>query len=88
MATKLITVTKTGIRKGHQGDIFSCPIARACVAVGLKNVTVDGTEVEGTYHGETFNATLPKRAQKFVERFDNDKKSVKPFSFLLRLLFD
>lgn len=88
MATKLITVTKTGIRKGHQGGINTCPIARACIAAGLKEVSVGSETVSGYHHGQSFNATLPKRAQRFVERFDDDKKSVKPFSFLLHLLFD
>lgn len=79
-ATLRIDVTEKDIRLGHVKDPWSCPIARGgrraarkkCV-VGTKDVTIGH-----------INVPLPKRAQRFIERFDAGL-AVKPFSFTVRV---
>ncbi len=85
---KLIKVTKTGILNGVRGNSKCCPIARACVAAGLQDVRVGSRSVGFKHHkeGEWLNrwVVLPKKAQKFIEKFD-DQKKVHPFTFKLDL---
>jgi len=84
--TVKVNVTKTGIRKGEQGSTEFCPIARALKAKGFKSICVHCDNVEFDVYGQTWYISLPKLARKFIERFDTNKKSVKPFTFTLKLV--
>ena len=84
--TVKVNVTKTGIRKGEAGSRVCCPIARALKAKGFKNVYVNTDHVEFDVYGHTWYVDLPKLARKFIDRFDTNKKSVKPFTFTLKLV--
>lgn len=87
-----IDVTQRDINRGIPYDNCNCPIALAIRRVGKfkeNDVSVEENVVEiGTYAGILFTEpearyALPKRAQTFVARFDNEEP-VKPFSFVLR----
>jgi len=79
-----VDVTWEDIARGKKGEATSCPIARALDRAGVAGAEVGGFEVDFTDPwGES--AKMPKRASAFVEAFDDDRTSVRPFSFSLRL---
>lgn len=83
----LIEVKQCDIDKGKMGNELSCPIALAIkrkrpslrAEVFWESVEI-GTADE---YGFRKNVSLPKKARRFAERFDNGKQ-VKPFGFVLR----
>jgi len=79
-----IDVRKTNIRKGIRSTPKLCPIALAGRRVSHKEVVVDGTYLSLTCGDEELSYTLPKKARRFVDRFDAGKP-VKPFTFTARL---
>jgi len=90
MKTIRITVTKQDIANGKIRSNKRCPVAlavrRACLRrggwqAGLKHVEIGR---QFCYLSDQGEIVLPKRARRFIARFD-DKESVKPFSFNLRI---
>jgi hypothetical protein len=87
-----VQVTKKDILKGIQQDCHECPVALA-VARTFKseNVSVGGDSIEvETENGEFFFHKVPKKVQKFIEKFDDignrtDRQKLKPFSFKLSI---
>lgn len=81
MKCKKIVVKKKDIKNGQPTPSF-CPIALASYRVFGPDayISVDRSTID--INGEEYN--LPKKAQRFVERFDDEGK-VKPFSFCIRL---
>lgn len=82
-----ITVLAKDIRLGTPGEIFVCPVSRATRrTLGLKDaaaVAVASTIcIHRTPQSLEEDYELPKRANKFVNAFD-DGKLVKPFTFKL-----
>ncbi len=76
-----VKVLKSDINRGVRDNTTSCPIARSLkrmitgyVCVGSRSVTILGKP----------DFPLPEEAQKFVTRFDHNKK-VKPFEFELEI---
>jgi len=82
MKTLTIRVTKKNIEEGMLADIQTCPIALACNAKkrGWKIRDIFITKFE--FFGKNV-ATLPKKAQEFISRFDRGLE-VKPFSFKIK----
>lgn len=84
----LIEVKQCNIDKGIQLDDMLCPIALAInrkrpsldVQVFGKSIDIFDTTDEACCRK---SIPLPKKAQKFIESFD-DGRPVKPFSFVLR----
>lgn len=83
--TIVVNVSESHIRRGVNHHSGNCPIALALRSMRYKAVEVwnDGVFV---HRGKTmFYADLPIRAQKFIKKFDDGDKSVKPFSFRIPL---
>lgn len=77
-----IEVTQDDIDRGICQSPTRCAVARAIRRItGKRYVEVNADQ---TLVGQDFNTELPKKAQDFIHRFDEDKKKVKPFSFVLR----
>ena len=75
-----IRVKRKHIRWGRQEESDACAIALALMeSFGAGDVTVGakGASVYGIIY------SLPKKAQKFIAKFDKNKSSVKPFEFTL-----
>lgn len=82
-----INVTALDIKRGVREDVDCCAIARACHRAGFRRWQVDGETVGpkgGVFETPQVRYLLPKRAQRFVRKFDGDPKSVKPFTFTIR----
>ena len=90
----LITVTQEHIDCGVAGAEEQCPVALAMLEAGLGSPSVGGDYAEwsrrwgGTgpnagYVVDSFTGTLPTEAADFVERFDEERPTVRPFSFRL-----
>ena len=84
-----IEVKKIDIRKGFQNDACGCAVARAFKREGFEFTEfhhgVDGRWVTADApDGQYYCKYLPLRVQKWIAKFDADKKSVKPFSFTIR----
>ena len=78
-----IEVTQTDINRGDQGNAEACAIARAIKrTMGDHPIVDDGFTVEVGKKQHYY--TFPQKAQAFIERFDEDKKLVKPFSFVAK----
>lgn len=77
-----LEVTQEDIDKGRQEDGEACAIACTLKRFGYKHVNVDG---ETIWLGGVKDYELPKKAQKFIDKFDEDKSSVKPFSFKMTM---
>lgn len=77
-----INVTQEDIDKGVCGEALLCALARAMSRYFKRLVYVRSQTyyVVGLYHKR-----LPQVAIKFVCRFDNEPKSVKPFSFQIEV---
>lgn len=84
-----IEVTQQDINKGIKGDICNCPIALALKRNGFKNVEVNGSDADFNVMPDIFvSLPLPKKAQTFVTKFDEEgKEAVKPFGFNLAVRF-
>lgn len=86
-----VEVTALDIKRGVKNDTDKCAIARALKRLGFKNVEV-GIEGElemtkGTGKRSTrLFALLPKRAIKFIKKFDDcvTTEGLKPFTFTIR----
>jgi hypothetical protein len=79
-----IDVTQADINKGLQGDMSSCAIAKAVKRSMGDSPSVDD-QIEVEINGSTYFYHIPKKAQTFIDKFDDDKTSVKPFTFVARL---
>lgn len=77
-----IDVTAKDIKNGIAVDGENCPIGRAVQRVGFKGVCVSNDEFEFNF-GE-FAVNLPKKASKFISKFDAGTK-VKPFTFVINI---
>jgi hypothetical protein len=83
-----IEVIQKDIDKGVRSSFYCCPIAFAFKRA-VKNNTRYGFFYIGSIHivhcldGKWNRYELPKKAQKFIKRFD-DSKPVEPFSFELK----
>ena len=74
-----IEVTQEDIDRGERKSAKRCPIARACLRAGLKNVEVDAmVECEGVKGDRLYGRC--SLIEPFVEAFDAGNK-VFPFSF-------
>lgn len=78
-----INVTATDIKKGEQENSHTCAIARSLKA-RFSEDDVDVTEYEIVV-GEYSMEDVPGKVVTFIKKFDEDKNSVKPFSFRLKL---
>ncbi len=79
----IIRVKKKHIRAGKQGESEFCPIALAVKdQLNAEYVCVDGAgvSVDGIFYKPT------QRIERFMEKFDDKKSSVKPCS--VRLMRD
>lgn len=77
---QLVCVTSKHIRKGKQGEPSCCPIALALAEqVGSNPYVCSDAAINVA--GKRLRAKLPTRAHRFISKFDNNKKSVKPFKF-------
>lgn len=79
-----IEVTQEDIDKGIEASPESCAIARAVKRTMGDHPSVHSTEIDVTINKKLYNYDLPKKAQTFIEKFD-DYKVVKPFSFIAKL---
>lgn len=84
-----IEVNKVDIQKGICADPTFCAVARAFERAGFEFTFlgdgIDGKYIEGTDpQGQRYGRYLPVKVQKWIMKFDADKKSVKPFSFNIR----
>lgn len=78
---KTITVAQQHINKGIRRYDCGCPIALALIEQCMTpQVRVRGMFADIAQH----NVKLPKRAQKFICDFDNERP-VKPFTFRVNL---
>lgn len=82
----LVTVKWKHIRTGKSRNRTRCPIALALREQGLVGegsiLLVDESEVEYEENGFFHFSTLPRSAQRFIQKFDQHKP-VKPFRFIL-----
>lgn len=76
-----IEVTESDIKRGSQGSPNTCAIAKAVKRVMGDHPTVT-SDIEVTIAGKNYTYDLPLKAENFIINFDEDKKSVKPFSFI------
>lgn len=81
-----IEITKKDIACGKRRDGKTCPISLAVrrklkLAYGQVHVTTYSARFDSA-EIETRNVLLPKKAEKFISKFDNNEP-VKPFSFVL-----
>ena len=96
---KTINVTRECIKKGIKDNSYYCPIARACKKAGITfyghyggaGITFYGhyggvgiRHIDGYYKKKNFRYKTPKKAQNFIERFDEGKK-VNPIKFTINL---
>ncbi len=82
MIKKVIRVTATDIKRAAFGDAARCPIALALRRAKAGPAPSVGCRTWNDGAGMVYD--LPKKAQTFIQRFDDGKK-VKPFSFVVRL---
>ena len=78
----IVKVTQEDITKGVKGNVNSCAIARAVKRAVGKGLTVsvgDGVDVSSKDGEHYAFADLSKKAQRFIQRFDEGEK-VKPFN--------
>lgn len=86
-----IKVQQKHINRGTQNDAHTCAIAEALKdQFGAEDVEVSGDEIKmSKSNGFSFDLSwtkIPQLVKNFISKFDNDKKSVKPFSFKLPFL--
>ena len=83
-----INVTKEDIEYGLPGEPSHCPVARATERAirNAEYVTSNGNTLGGVVRidYEVYRFKLPKKADKFIDQFDDDKTG-KPFSFIANL---
>lgn len=73
-------VTASDIKYGSQEEGESCAIARTLKREGFKDVEVSASEITGTKMGVAWKY-IGKVHNSFIEKFDIDKKKVKPTRF-------
>ena len=79
-----VRVTRKHIKEGKRGDALSCPIALALQDAGVSDPLVGSDQFDGYRSKRFVSGCLTRRAQTFIERFD-DKKPVKPATFRLKV---
>lgn len=92
----VIEVTKRDISQGEPSEGERCAIALAVkrqlgdspyvndkIVFQFDDVSEKVEAMLPDYPGRM--ASLPKEAKRFIDKFDNDKSSVKPFSFPVKL---
>lgn len=76
-----IEVLANDIKLGKQGSPSTCAIARAAKRImGDHPQVSDDLTVE--ISNEYYHYKLSKKADAFIDKFDNNKADVKPFSFI------
>jgi len=79
-----IEVTTGNIRKGVASEVYHCPVALAIKrTLKIDNVYVAQDMTSFRFNDTEFDLSLPVRVINWIDRFD-DRKEVKPFSFMLR----
>lgn len=82
MSQVKIEVTQEDIDRGVCGNATRCAVARAIRRiVGKRNIEVTQNNIAVN---SDFDVAPPKKVRDFIDKFDANKKSVKPFSFVLR----
>lgn len=85
-----INVTKDDIAEGRRANPYKCPIANAVRRItGIRRVrvTTSFVDLSPAWFNDVDTVSLPRRAEQFIDHFDNSKP-VKPFSFNLKLTPD
>lgn len=81
----VIEVIQDDIDRGAEGNTSLCAIARALKRMGFEHPSVsDDIEFHCSESSQSFLAATPARVLKWMGRFDDDKRTVKPFKFQLR----
>lgn len=80
-----IEVTEGDIRRGKCGDTKKCAVALALkrVCKPKVGVDVDSSDITLTLGEDDIYLITPARVDKFINKFDADKKSCRPFTFRL-----
>jgi hypothetical protein len=74
-----ITITKNDIAKGLRVNAAGCPVARALIRAGFKDVRVYPSQIH--YKDKQFNT--PEEVANFIRAFDRGEQGLQPFSFEL-----
>jgi hypothetical protein len=80
-----VKVSKKDIRYGRQGNENSCALALALKDKGFSEVQVNGEEINVMKNGMVGIYHTSGPVEMFIENFDDDKSSVSPTTFRLRL---
>lgn len=80
MLKQLVSVGSKHIRHGKCGDQNRCAIALALEEQVGANPSVIG-DIRISVAGKRMISPLSTRACRFISKFDNNKRSVKPFKF-------
>lgn len=78
-----VQVTQDDIKRGVEGQFGACAVARA-----LKRLFSEKVVLVWSHRirvGEFRDCKVPRKVGNFIVKFDRDKKSVKPFSFVINL---
>lgn len=76
-----IEVTANDIKLGMQGLPHTCAIARAVKRIMGDHPSVS-SDIGITINKEYYVYSIPKKAERFIDKFDENKSSVKPFTFI------
>ena len=84
-----VSVTPNNIRTGIQDQTNGCAIGRALGRVIEKRsfgtkVYMEEVIIFNRKTGKTWKCALPKKATRFLTRFDESKTKAKPIDFVLR----
>ena len=84
-----ITVTQKDIDKGLKSNCYECPIAHAFKRKFKNQIrygfAVNAESIEHFTKDMWYSYTLPKKAKKFIQRFDSDQPA-KPFTFEIKTI--
>ena len=80
---KTVKVTKRDIQRGERINSRKCPVALALRRLTTRDIWV-GISTIWERGFKRKEVKLPKAAQVFIERFD-DERAVKPFTFKITL---
>ena len=88
MPAVTIEVTADDIKRGKRGEADTCAVARAIKRAlpGAKDLEVSGYGIDflNPLTKGMEECEIPKKVAAFIEAFDKDRNSVKPFTFTLR----
>lgn len=79
-----VNVTQEDINKGVRQNGSSCAIARRLTKLGFEDVNVGGSD-DMHIGEEELVVSEPVTVDRFIERFDENRKSVKPFKFHIKV---